>query len=66
MKRTRRVNTPQIAGPSAAEQKRWQAEEDLRTLRRAEEVRADRSRVAAAKKMADKEIRALSKVKGKR
>ena len=41
-----------IAGPSMTEQRRWQAEDDLRTLRRAEEIRADKSRVAMAQKMA--------------
>ncbi|MGE0289515.1 MAG: hypothetical protein AB7I42_26000 [Bradyrhizobium sp.] len=45
--------------------RRWQAEEDLRTLRRAEEIRADKSRVAMAQKMATQEVKALQRVAGK-
>lgn len=54
-----------IAGPSMTEQRRWQAEDDLRTLRRAEEIRADKSRVAMAQKMATQELKALQRVAGK-
>jgi len=54
-----------IAGPSMAEHRRWQAEEDLRTLRRAEEIRADKSRVAMAQKVASQELKALHRVVGK-
>lgn len=54
-----------IAGPSMTEQRRWQAEEDMRTLRRAEEIRADKTRVAMAQKMAAKELKALQRVAGK-
>ena len=56
---------PAITGPSATEQRRWQAEDDLRTLRRAEEIRADKSRVAMAQKMATQEVKALQRVAGK-
>lgn len=59
----RKSNT--ICGPSASEQRRWQAEDDLRTLRRAEEIRADKSRVAMAQKMATQEVKALQRVAGK-
>ncbi len=58
-----RKNT--ISGPSMADHRRWQAEEDLRTLRRAEEIRADKSRVAMAQKMATQELKALQRVAGK-
>jgi hypothetical protein len=43
---------------------RWRAESDLRTLRDAEEIKADSSRVRAAKSEAKKQMNALSKVAG--
>ncbi len=47
-------------------ERRYRAEDDLRTLQRAEEVRADRSRVTEAKKVAAEQVRALSRItKGK-
>lgn len=55
----------QICGPSAAEQRRWQAEDDLRTLRRAEEIRADAARVRQAQRIATQEMKALERVAGK-
>lgn len=52
----------------AQREARWQAEDDMHTLMRAEEVKADKKRVAAAKKMAQqkaKEAAAVaSKIKG--
>lgn len=47
-------------GPSAAEQKRWQAEDDLRTLQRAKEIESDRARVSAARKVANDQVKALN------
>ncbi len=45
-----------------AEQARWQAEEDLRTLRRAEEIRQQPQRLKQASKLADQEVRALQMI----
>ena len=59
----KRSNT--VCGPSAAEQRRWQAEDDLRTLRRAEEIRADAARVRQAQRIATQEMKALERVAGK-
>jgi len=42
--------------------KKYQAEDDLRTLRRAEEIKADKKRVSEAKKIAKQEIKALKKL----
>lgn len=53
------VNT---TAKQAAQEKRWQVEEDLRTLRRAEEIRSDSGRVRLAKQMAALEMKALAKV----
>ncbi|MCP9841820.1 hypothetical protein KBY93_14435 [Synechococcus sp. J7-Johnson] len=48
-----------------AEQAKWQAEEDLRTLRRAEEIRQQPQRLKQASKLADQEVRALQAIKRK-
>lgn len=40
----------------------WQAEEDCRTLQRAEEIRMDKKRMASAAKVANKQVAALKKV----
>lgn len=48
-----------------AEHMRWQAEDDLRTLQRAKEIEANRTRLAAAKKIAVSQIKQLEKIKGK-
>lgn len=47
---------------SPAMMRNYQAEDDLRTLQRAGEVQADKSRVSAAKKLAAKQAAALHKI----
>jgi hypothetical protein len=61
---------PQLPGISAAERKklaqeeaRWRAESDLRTLRQAEEIRRDPSRLKRAATMAAEEMKALQAVR---
>lgn len=52
--------------PSTAEdkdrEKRWRAEEDIRTIQRAEEIKKDKSRVSEMKKVANEQIKDLKKV----
>lgn len=45
-----------------AREKRWRAEEDIRTIQRAEEIKKDKSRVAEMKKVANEQIKDLKKV----
>lgn len=45
--------------------KKWRAQADLRTLRVAEEIRSDKSRVQAAQRVAKQEVRALTKIAGR-
>lgn len=47
---------------STSMEKKWRAEADLRTLQQAGEIQADRSRVAAAKKLAAEQAKALTKI----
>jgi len=52
-----------IAAPRMdADEKKWRAQEDLRTLQRAKEIEANRSRLAAAQKEAKAQISVLSSV----
>lgn len=46
------------------EELQWEAEGDLRALRQVEEIKADKARLARAKKLARKEMAALKKVGG--
>jgi hypothetical protein len=47
--------------------KKWQAQQDLRTLQEAKDIQASRSRIAAAKREAMSQVKALNSVvrKGK-
>jgi|GEM_PF-3395390 len=62
---------PEVSVPSQstlsrqqrAEQQRLQAEDDLRTLRRAEEIRSQPSRLKVVQKIATEEMQALEKIK---
>ena len=49
-----------------AQEKKWQAESDLRTLQAAREIEASRTRLAAAKRCADDQMKALSRIKMKK
>lgn len=53
------VLTPKV--PKREEDK-WRAEDDARTLMRAEEIKRDRARMAKARAIAKKQISELSKV----
>lgn len=60
---------PQVAMPykvskdELAREARYRAEDDLRTMQRAAEVKSDPSRVKAAQQMADEQMRALQSIK---
>lgn len=60
------TNRASTAMSSAAQERKWQAESDLRTLKSAAEIQADKSRVKAAQNEAQNQMRALQNVtKGK-
>lgn len=60
----RAIKTKVAATPKAPrrEEDRWRAEDDARTLMRAEEIKRDRARMAKARAVAKKQISELSKV----
>lgn len=59
--------SPRITGAErrrlAQEEARWRAESDLRTLRQAEEIRRDRSRLQMASRIAAEEMKALQAIR---
>lgn len=48
----------------SSDEKRWRAEEDLRMLRRVEELKGDPARMREAQKLAQKELASLQRVTG--
>lgn len=46
-----------------AREKKWRAEDDLRALQRAEEIRRDKSRMSEVKKCANEQMKALKTIK---
>lgn len=61
---------PSIRGPVknapsmtiSKEEQKWRAEDDMRTLLRAEEIKSDRARLAKASAVAKKQMAAVAKV----
>ena len=59
------VDSPQSYRPSEAEiaeRKRHMAEDDIRTLQRAEEIKKDKERMKAAKQVAKSQMQELKKI----
>jgi len=54
--------TQNIGMPSKQEQAKWQAEDDARTLMRAEEIKRDGARIKAAQAQAKKQMEELARV----
>ena len=50
-----------INGPSLSQQRQWEAQDALSTLRRAEEIRTNKSLMNRVAQMAKKEVAAVSK-----
>lgn len=55
---------PSPAAIGVYDDAKWRAEDDMRTLARAEEVRRDPARLAAAKKMAREKLAELQAIAG--
>lgn len=55
-------NAPMLGGPSKAQEKKWQAQDDLGALKRAAEIKADPARVKAAQAEAQAQMKALQTV----
>lgn len=54
-----------VASATSSPEARWQAEEDVRTLMRAEEIQKDRGRMARARKVAKEQAAEATKVANK-
>ena len=56
-------DTANAIGPShSKEQDKWRAEDDLRTLQRAKEIKNDKARMQAAKNIAKEQMSNLKKI----
>lgn len=59
----RKSNTTDAPGyPSKAQEEKWQAEDDVRTLMRADEISKDKARMARARKVAEQQATEAKKV----
>lgn len=63
MKPAKKVEVISMPVRDMEEEKKWRAEADLRVLKEAREIEANRSRMAAAKRVADEQMKALAKIK---
>jgi len=57
-----KAKAPKLAVVSMKEDARWQAEDDMRTLTRAQEIQADRARMARVASIAKQQAMAATKV----
>lgn len=55
-------NSGLVASTGSFDEKKWRAQEDMRTLTRAREIEADRTRLAAAKREAGTELKKLQAI----
>ena len=60
-KAPKKASSNAVPAPKAQEQ-RWQAEDDARTLMRAEEIKASRPRLAKAKSVAREQAQAAARI----
>ena len=58
----RALNTLAVSPRKSSEERRWQAQDDLRTLQRAQEIQRDKARLTACQSEARQQMSALSKV----
>lgn len=63
VKKSQPIQTPVS---DRAQQAKWQAEDDVRTLQRAGEIERDRARLAKAQAMAKKQADDLARITGKK
>lgn len=60
------ASAPQAcSGPSKAQEARWRAEGDLRTMQQMAELKANPGRIRAAEAELNRQMKALQAVKGK-
>jgi hypothetical protein len=60
----KKKSNPSPAPTAVAQDRKYRAEEDLRTLQRAAEIQRDKSRVGAAQKVAREQMQAPHKIAG--
>ena len=63
---TKKPSTVSAATRLTAQDKKYQAQDDLRTMQRAAEIQSDKSRMTAAQKEAQNQMAALSSISKKK
>jgi hypothetical protein len=63
IKTAKKVEVVSLPVRDMAEEKKWRAESDLRILKEARDIESNKSRMAAAKRIADEQMKALAKIK---
>lgn len=56
----KKSSAPMISGPTKAQEQKWQAEDDIRTIQRHAELMADKARLARAAELAKKNAQEAS------
>jgi hypothetical protein len=54
-----------VMGPNKAEQARWQAEDDLRTMQRMAELKSNPARIRAAESLLNKQMQMVKAIRKK-
>ena len=62
MAKKSKASTVSRAPRMTAQDRKWRAESDLRSLREVEEIRGDPTRLKSARKVANQEMKALKKI----
>lgn len=63
MARKKEVEIEVVKGPPMAEERKWRAEDALRTLKRAEEIKSDNGLMKEVEKCRREEMRSLASIK---
>lgn len=55
-----------LDGPSAAEERKWRAQDDMRVLQQAKAIEADKDRLAAIRDVAEQQLKDAKDITGDR
>jgi hypothetical protein len=65
-KKAKKRTSSAVASPPSFDNAKFEREEDLRTLQRAEEIRVDKRRMSGAHREAKSQMKALKKVQARK
>lgn len=62
-KKAKEIEVEVVKGPSTSDERKWRAEDALRTLKRAEEIKRDNGLMKEVERCRRDEMRALAEIK---